>query len=155
VKQKYTVFRDDANHELKISEFAELNKDMYSLIIEHHLPKETMEVAMVQGEAAVIAAFRSGNFFPPLEVAIKIAQAIFNVYEEDGVDTVDVYVSDLDSVDENVDDAIDLIDDLEEDGLDNESDELDGLLEDDNKIKLAKSPLKVAEDDPIDIESDA
>ena len=155
VKQKYTVFRDDNNNIVKISEFAELYKDRYSPIIEKSFPSEVMEVAVVQGEYAVMAAFRWANFFPPEEVAEKIAHAILSVYKRDGIDSVDVYVSDLDSIDENEEEEIELVEDLDDDDTDNESDELDGLLEDDSKIKMAKSPLKVAEGDPIDIEADA
>jgi len=154
VKQKYTIFRDDSNNILKISEFAELYKEMFTPMIEKSLPGDAMEVAVVRGESAVISAFRTANLFPPEEVAVKIAQAILSVYKPDGPDSMDIYVSDLDSMDENEDDDIELIEDLDEDDAENESDELDGLLEDDTKIKLAKSPLKVAEDDPIDIEGD-
>jgi len=154
VKQKYTIFRDDSNKILKISESAELYKDMFTPIIEKSLPREAMEIAVVQGETAVMSAFRSANFFPPDEVAEKIAHAILSVYETDGTASIDVYVSDLDSIDENEEEEINLIEDLDDDDTDSESDELDGLLEDDNKIKMAKSPLKVAEGDPIDIEGD-
>jgi len=154
VKQKYTVFRDDSNNILKISEFAELYKDVFTPMVEKSLPSEAMEVAVIQGESAVISAFRLSNFFPPSEVAVKITSAILSIYTPDGPDSIDVYVSDLDSVDENEDDEIELMEEVDEDDTENESDELDGLLEDDNKIKMAKSPLKVAEGDPIDIEAD-
>ncbi len=155
MKQKYTIFRDDNNDILKISESAELHKDMFSFMIENTFPRNVMEVAVVQGEYAVMSAFRSANFFPSEEVAEKIAHAILSVYETDGTDSMDVYVSDLDSIDDNEEEEINLIEDLEDDDTDSESDELDGLLEDDNKIKMAKSPLKVAEGDPIDIDGDA
>ncbi len=154
MKQKFTVFRDDINNVLKISESAELYQDMFTPIIEKSLPREVMEVAVVQGKYAVMSAFRSANFFPPEEVAEKIARAIFSVYEPEGIDSVDVYVSDIDSIDEKEEDE--LIENLadDDDDVESESNELDGLLEDDNKIKLAKSPLKIAEGDPIDIEGD-
>ena len=154
MKQKYTVLRDDSDNILKISESAELYKDMFTPIITKTFPREVIEVAVVHGEAAVISAFRSGNFYPSEEVAEKIAHAILSVYETDGVDSLDVYVSDLDSIDENEEEEIELIEDLDDDDTENESDELDGLLEDDSKIKMAKTPLKVAEGDPIDIEGD-
>ncbi|MDM8556148.1 hypothetical protein QUF75_15595 [Desulfococcaceae bacterium HSG7] len=154
MKQKYTIFRDKSNKILKISESAELYKDMFTPIVTKTFPSEVMEVAVVQGETAVMSAFRSGNFFPPEEVAEKITHAILTVYETGGTDSFDVYVSDLDSIDENEEEEIELIEDLDDDDTDSESDELDGLLEDDNKIKMAKTPLKVAEGDPIDIEGD-
>ncbi len=154
MKQKYTIFRDDSNKLLTISESAELQKDMFTHIIEKSFPREVMELAVVHGESAVMSAFRSVNFFPSEEVAEKIANAIFSVYKTEGIDSVDVYVSDLDSIDENEEEEIELVEDLDDDDNDNESDELDGLLEDDSKIKMAKTPLKVAEGDPIDIEGD-
>ncbi len=155
MKQKFTVFRDDDNQEVKITEFAELHTDMYSFIIEKRFPQEAMEAALIQGQTALMSAFRSANFFPPAEVAEKIAQAVAGVFEPDGANALDIYVSDLDSVDENEEDDLDLLGNPEDDELDDESDELDGLLEDDNKIKLAKSPLKVDEDDSLDLEGDA
>ena len=90
----------------------------------------------------------------PIRMFVVDTEQIFKA-DDESEDGNGIEKEEDDTLEENEEEEIELVEDLDDDDTENESDELDGLLEDDSKIKMTKSPLKVADGDPIDIEADA
>ena len=155
MKQKYAIIRDDDQKLLIVREYAELDKEMMSLLCEESYPQQTIAVAVQRGHQAVIDAVRTNNMYPPTAFAQPIAEAIGALFTEGGnpsaelfFDDKDLFAKDIEQVEqepeEEVDEDVD-VDDLLEDGIEDDFD-------DDKVLKDLKSSLQVADEDANDIE---
>ena len=73
MRQKYVLVKNDADQELLIKEFAELDKDVMSLMCEETFPYEKIKAAIGGGKETLIRALRTNNLYPPSVYADKIA----------------------------------------------------------------------------------
>lgn len=156
MKQKYAIIRDDDQGRIIIREYAELDKEMMSLLCEETYSKEKIAAACQAGHQAVIDAIRTNNMYPPTVYAEPIAQAIQGLFSEEGklsaelfFDDKDIFIKEVepvqeDDAEEEIDDDVD-VDDLLDDGIEEDYD-------DDEVLKDLKSSLQVADDDSADIE---
>lgn len=155
MKQKYAIIRDDDQKTLVVREYAELDKEMMSLLCEEVYSQETMSAAVTQGHQTVIDAIRTNNMYPPTLFAEPIALAIEGLFSEGGntsaelfFDDKELFVKELEEeeavVEEDVDEDVGVDDLLEEDDID------DGLG-DEKVITGIKSKVKVTEDDSGDV----
>ena len=80
MRQKYEIVRDDDNKRLIIREFAELDKDVMSLLCEETYDKKAIKSAMALGRDTLIAALRTKNLYPPGMYAGKIAETVVELY---------------------------------------------------------------------------
>jgi hypothetical protein len=80
MKQKYTIVRDDKNNQLIIREFAELDKEILSLLCEETYDQKLIRAAIKSGKEELIAALRTNNLYPPGIYADKIANAVKELY---------------------------------------------------------------------------
>ena len=156
MKQKYMITKNDAKDELIIREFAELDKDTFSPLCEETFNIKMIKEAITQGKAALLAAIRTKNFFPPGVYTEQIALSILNLINSDETSAEMVF-----------DDSILLARDRQEleEMLDisPDADTLDDLLEEDysdsfeekEKIKKMGSSIKVADDEYMDVDDDA
>ncbi len=159
MKQKYTIIKDPAKDALVIQEYAELDKEAMSLLCEQSYPRETVEAAIRGGRGAVISAIRTLNLYPPLPYTQRMAQAVMDLYDADAPEgSTDLVFDDMEALLREPDLA-DEIDDVEDD-----SDDLDDLLDeediedefdDDDAIDPVNSPLKIADDDSLDVDDDS
>jgi hypothetical protein len=76
MKQKYTIIKDDKNKQLIIREFAELDKEILSLLCEETYDQKLIRSAIKSGKEDLIAALRTNNLYPPGIYADKIANAV-------------------------------------------------------------------------------
>lgn len=149
MKQKYTIIRDDKNKQLIIREFAELDKEILSLLCEETYDEKRIRAAIRKGREALIAALRTNNLYPPGIYADKIAGAVKNLYTAKAKSSEDLFFDDLEllakelKVEANKEqiekDSGDLDDPLEED--------FESEYEDDEPIKKMDSSLKIADDE--------
>lgn len=147
MKQKYMIFRNKATGKLTIQEFAELDKEMFSLICEEAYEGQAIQTAMADEKTKLIAKLRTPNLYPIAEYADKIADAVMALYQQDGAteDPVELIFDDVIQMrkpeiqvrDITSEDASDDIDDLLDDDADDENpdaeendDELDVFDED-------------------------
>ena len=156
MKQKYMITKNDAEDDLIIREFAELDKDTFSPLCEETFNIKMIKEAIIQGKAALLAAIRTKNFFPPGVYTEQIALSILNLINSDETSAEMVF-----------DDSILLARDRQEleEMLDisPDADTLDDLLEEDysdgfeekEKIKKMGSSIKVADDEYMDVDDDA
>ena len=159
MKQKYLILKNEEETRLVIREYAELDKEIFSLLCEESFDDEVVKVAIDKGENALIATLRTQNLFPIGIFAEKIAKAVTDFYESGDDQPVELFFDDTELLTEEKEKA-QLLDDLENDDA-----EIDGLLDDDDipeesfddesdDIKKITSPLKISDDDPGDIDDD-
>ena len=65
MKQKYTIIKDSTNKQLIIREFAELDKEILSLLCEETYEQKAILAAIKKGKDNLISALRTKNLYPP------------------------------------------------------------------------------------------
>jgi hypothetical protein len=157
MKQKYSIHKDDERKKLVIKEYAELDKEILSLLCEETYEDQIVRDALSRGAEALIEALRTRNMYPPSTFAQKIADTVIMLYNADGEQSMDIFFDDKEFFESE-----ELVKD-EEDELETDAEDLDDLLEedeidddyDDKKIiKDLKSSLKVADDESVDPEEE-
>ena len=156
MKQKYLIINDKKNKQFKIQEFAELNKEMLSLLCEEAYDYKTIKSAVSAGKDALISTLRTNNLYPPGIYAEKIAYAIVQLHKSKDEESVELFFDDINllakkrqssgTTVEFEDDSADL-DDMLEDDFDDDYPEKNGL-------KKMDSSLKIEDDDYVDINDD-
>jgi hypothetical protein len=149
MKQKYTIIRDDKNKQLIIREFAELDKEILSLLCEETYDQKQIRAAIRRGRDELIAALRTNNLYPPGIYADKIADAVKNLYATKAKASEDLFFDDFELL------AKEPKAEADEEPVEKDSEDLDETLdedfepdyEDDAQIKKMDSSLKIADDD--------
>lgn len=154
MKQKYLIINDKENKQIKILEYAELNKEMLSLLCEESYDYKTLKSAIKAGSDTLIATLRTNNLYPPGIYAKKIASAVTDLYKSKDQDSLELFFDDINLLAKNRESA-EIKEQIEDDAAD-----LDEMLEgsfedtidDKNDLKKIDSSIKVAGDDYGDIE---
>lgn len=149
MKQKYTIVRDDKNKQLIIREFAELDKEILSLLCEETYDQKSIKTAIRGGKEELIAALRTNNLYPPGIYADKIANAVKELYATKDKESVDLFFNDLELL------AKESEAETVEEELEKDSEDLDEVLEEDfesdfedkEQLKKMDSSLKIADDE--------
>ncbi len=157
MKQKYAIIRDDDQNSLLVREYAELDKEMMSLLCEETYPQELIKTAMQEGHQGVIKAIRTNNMYPPTAFAFAIAEAICALLEEGGNQSAELFFDDKDLFlkveEEPVEEAVEAVDeDVEVDDLLEDEETIEDDFQDGAVLKDLKSSLKVADEDNTDSE---
>ena len=151
MKQKYLIINDKKNKQFKIQEFAELNKEMLSLLCEETYDYVTIKSAVSAGKEALISTLRTNNFYPPGNYAEKIAAAVFQLHKSKAEEPVELFFDDINLLikkrkspessgsGQPSDDSADL-DDMLEDDFDDDYSEKD-------RVKKIDSSLKIEDED--------
>ena len=159
MKQKYLMLKNEAKTRLVIREYAELDKETFSLLCEETFDDEVVKSAIEKGKNALIATLRTQNLFPIGIYAEEMAAAITKMYESGDDQPVELFFDDTDLLKKDKK-KTPILDDLE-----NEAVEMDGLLDDEDihepgfddkndDIKKITSPLKISDDDPANIDDE-
>jgi hypothetical protein len=156
MKQKYAIIRDDEQRTVMIREYAELDKEMMSLLCEESYPQDAIAASIKEGHQAVVDVIRTNNMYPPTVFAGPIASAIEGLFKEGGnlsaelfFDDKELFSKEAEAAEEESDDDVEedvAVDELLED------DDIDDGLEDDKVLKGLKSKIKKTEDDSESIE---
>ena len=149
MKQKYTILKDDKNKQLIIREFAELDKEILSLLCEETYDEKQIRAAIRSGRDELIAALRTNNLYPPGIYADKIADAVQHLYAAKDKESEDLIFDDLELLakepkvqrvkEPDEEESADLDEVLDED-FENE-------YEDEEQIKKMDSSFKIADDE--------
>lgn len=151
MKQKYTIVRDDKNKQLIIREFAELDKEILSLLCEETYDQKAIRAAIKSGKEDLISALRTNNLYPPGIYAEKIADAVKELFATKDKEAEDLFFDDLELLtkesaaeaikEKKEDDSEDLEEVVEED--------FESVYEDEEKEPIDKldSSLKIADDE--------
>ncbi len=153
MKQKYLIINDKKNKQFKIQEFAELNKEMLSLLCEETYDYKSIKSALSAGKNELISTLRTNNFYPPGIYAEKIAAAIHQLHESKEEESVELFIDDINllikkrqpaGASRQVEDDTADLDEMMEDDFD---DDFQGK----NGVKKINSSLKIEDDDYVDI----
>ena len=149
MKQKYLIINDKKNTQIKIQEYAELNKETLSLLCEEAYDYKTIKSAIAAGPETLISALRTNNLYPPGIYAEKIASTVVELLKSKDQEFLELFFDDINLlaknrratvvIEEPVDDAADLDEILDDD--------YDVTFEDKDNLKKIDSPLQVAGDD--------
>ena len=96
MKQKYLLLKKDEKNELLIKEFAESDKEEFSLLCEASYDSKEIESAIAKDKKAIIAAIRTNNLFPIGTFAEKIADAVIDLYNPENDNSVELFFNDID-----------------------------------------------------------
>jgi len=151
MKQKYAIVRDDKNKQLIVREFAELDKEILSLLCEETYADKRIRAAIRKGREELIAALRTKNLYPPGIYAKKIADAVKELYATKGKDSAELFFNDLELLAQ----ANEPKAKVAEAPVEEPDAEMDELLEDDfesdyedeGQPKKLDSSLKIADDE--------
>jgi len=157
MKQKYTILKDNENKRLIIKEFAELDKEILSLLCEETYEASVIRAAIKSGKESLISTLRTNNLYPPNMYAAQIADAVIDVYRSKGKDSVDLFFDDIELLTHERETEV------AAEPLQEESTDLDELLEDDydedfedkEEINKIDSSLKIADDDFVDVDDES
>ena len=139
MKQKYSIVRDDKNKQLIIREFAELDKEVLSLLCEETYEQKAIRAAIKSGKEDLISALRTNNLYPPGIYAEKIADAVKELFATKGKESEDLFFDDLELLTKEF--AAEAIKKQKE----NDSEDLEEVIEED-----FESPYEDEEKEPLD-----
>ena len=149
MKQKYLIIKDKEKKQIKIQEFAELNKEMLSLLCEEAYDYKTIETALSAGPETLISALRTNNLYPPGIYAEKIASAVAELYKSKDQEPMELFFDDINLLAKNRESA-EVTEQAEDDPADLDEmleDSFEDTFEDKNDLKKIDAPIKVAGDD--------
>jgi hypothetical protein len=156
VKQKYTVTKEAENNVLIIREFAELDKDVLSLLCEEKYEDQVIRSALEKGRDKLVASLRTFNFYPPRLYAEKIADLVTSIYQDGDTQSREMLFDDSDFL-QKIRERSEPVAVLEAE-TEEAADLLDDELEDDfiegDALGSISSPLTVAEDELDDHDDD-
>ena len=152
MKQKYVVLLNKDVDQLAIQEYAELDKEMLSLLCEETYDTQAIKAAMEKDRNALIQALRTHNMYPPGGYTERIADAVVEMLQPGGNTSAELFFEERELFDFNDDEA-------ESDGDDSDDDaevDVDELLDDDidddfeekGIIKNLKKTIKNSDEDP-------
>ncbi len=159
MKQKYIISKTDEKTGLIIREYAELDKEIFSLLCEETFEDEAVKSAIEKGKDALIKTLRTQNLFPLGIYAEAIAAAVTQMYESADDQPVELLFNDIDLLTKTKEEEKPRpLDEIEEDTV-----EIDDLLDEDvpeedfdekSDIKNLPYSLKISEDDASGIDDD-
>ncbi len=157
MKQKYSILKDDKKNKLIIREYAELDKEILSLLCEEIYDNESIETAIAKGKETLISTLRTKALFPISIYAEKIAEAVINMYEHENDQSVELFFNDRDIfTKDRVAPVVEVEVERDPAGIDEllEGDISGSDLDDDSEIKNITRPIKVDDEEPNNIEDE-
>ena len=131
MKQKYLITKDQKTQQLTIQEFAELDKDAFSLVCEEAYDGKKIKSAVSEGKESLIQTLRTPNLYPVAEYADKIADSIIDMFNQGNQDSIEIAFDDIEALKkekaakagEKEEDESVALDELLNDDLDEDEDE--------------------------------
>ena len=154
MKQKFVITKNSADGQLLIQEYAELDRDMLSLLCEESYSLEALQSAMKEGTKTLTAFLRTKNLYPPGMYAERLAAAVTTLMKDEAQASVEVMINDIELLASEREAA------EEASSLEKETADIDELLEDEGKkdfdedldIDKSKPSFKISEDEVGDVE---
>jgi hypothetical protein len=165
MRQKYILLRDDDKQELVLREMGEIDREIYALLCEETYSYETIERAIKKGQQTLTRTLRTDNIFPQGVYAVKIGEAVQEMFAERENGSRELFLNDVDflKIEKNaVEEEIIVIEEDDPADIDDLLDEDVEVVEDDDLPEnLTKggigvdSPLKIADDEVEDMDMEA
>jgi hypothetical protein len=159
MKQKYTIIKDDKNNQLIIREFAELDKEILSLLCEETYEQKEILAAIKKGKEDLISALRTNNLYPPGIYAKKIADAVKELYATKDRESEELFFDDLELLARankpEARAAEELVEEPDEDMDELLEDDFESDYENEDQPKKLDSSLKIADDEYGDVNEES
>ena len=94
MKQKYVIEKSESGEQIIVKEYAELDKEMLSLLCQESYPTADLTTAQARGKAALIDAIRTNNMYPPGFYADQIADAVIGLMGSDQAPAAELFFDD-------------------------------------------------------------
>ncbi len=149
MKQKYLIINDRDHKQIKIQEYAELNKEMLSLLCEESYAYNTIKSAITAGTDTLISALRTNNLYPPGIYAEKIASAVAELYKSKDQESLELFFDDINLLAKKRKSG-EITEHIEDDPADLDEmldDDYEDTFEDKDGFKKIDSPIKPTDDD--------
>lgn len=151
MKQKYVVLLDNEGGQLSIQEYAELDKEMLSLLCEETYDVEAIKAAMDKDRSALLQALRTHNMYPPGAYTERIADAIVEIFQPGANTSAELFFEEKELF-ESIEEEEEIEADEEDDDSSMDVDELlDEDVEDDFEdkgiIKNLQKSIKLTDED--------
>lgn len=148
MKQRFSISSNTGGEKIVIKEYAELEKGEFSLLCEESYEVEAVEAALEKGPHHVIALLRTESFFPTNYFAEKLTASLLDFIRLGGSEPVKIDVDDSECISSSSKDVPE-----EDNGGDDVLLEVDGedIIDDDQPVEKLEAPIKVAEDETVDI----
>ncbi len=154
MKQKFLILKDEDKNELIIREFAELDKENFSLLCEETYDNKTIESAIEKGKRLLISTLSTKNMYPPGLFADKIAESVMAIYSSESDQSVELFFDDIDLVKEVKEEPEipDVVGEEPEEVFEllEEEDSIDEDLVEKKTMGKIKSSIKIADDESFD-----
>ena len=110
MRQKYVISRNGTQNELKIREYAIIDKDLnkvafsmlqkrnFSFLCEETYESEIIKNSILKGMNALVSVLRTDNMFPIEPYATKIAESVMTLYDSSGDGSVELFFDDTDLI---------------------------------------------------------
>lgn len=110
MRQKYVISRNDTKNNLKIREYAIIEKNRnkrassmqqkgnFVFLYEETYESDIIVNSISKGKNALIATLRTNNMFPIKPYVIKIAESVTVLYNSPEEDSVELFFNDVDLV---------------------------------------------------------
>jgi hypothetical protein len=110
MRQKYVISRNGAKNELKIREYAIIDKDLnkvassmlqkrnFSFLCEETYESKTIKSSISKGRNALVAILRTDNLFPVEPYAARIAESVMTLYDSSEDGSVELFFDDVDLI---------------------------------------------------------
>ncbi|MCP4689727.1 MAG: hypothetical protein GY859_16870 [Desulfobacterales bacterium] len=157
MKQKFIFTRNISKDTLIIKEYAEMDKEMLSLLCEETYKGADLKAALDLGRPGLIKALRTRNMYPPKVYAEKIAEVVSRIYQNEINEPQELLIDDIELLKKNEEEVDDAATEMEA-----ENAEIDDLLKDEGKedvgdeiaIKKLSSSLKISDDEALDTDDE-
>jgi hypothetical protein len=158
MRQKYLILKDPDNDRLILREFAEVDKEMFSLLCEESYPTESLQAAIAEGPDALARVIRTHNMYPPGYYSQQICESIITLLASADQPSAELQFDDKAILRKAAEEEALLEEDEDEgveiDNLLNDDDENADEFEEEEDLSNLSTSLKVAEDDSLEVEDD-
>jgi hypothetical protein len=157
MKQKYMILKNTDQKELILQEFAELEKDSFSLLCEEKYDLRKIHKASEKGKGTVISTLRTQNMYPIGFYAEKIAESVMDIARTSEKETAELTFDDMDLLAKIPGKEWD----IRSEEIEEEPSEIDELLEEEIEDDYEKdvfdnyqSVVKVADEDVLEADEE-
>lgn len=149
MKYKYVFSKDHDASQFIIREYAELSKEIFSIVCESSYDLKQIEDAMADGYDAVMAKMRTQNFFPPGNFLDRIVKDVAELIASGEQNMVEVFCDDAEFLTKSFNSMESygkLDDDEDESPEDFIDDDLPDDFDDDVKTNVSGVSIDIEED---------
>jgi len=162
MKQKYAITKDADTDQIRIQEFAELDKDNFSLVCEETYDRKKVQAAAAEGKEPLIELLRTPNLYPVSEYVDKIADSVNALFEQSDQDFLEVEFDDIEALkkekqaaeSEGEEESVALDDLLEDELEEDQGGEADTEESEESEDKSEKKGPSLSDEDSLDVFDD-